>query len=127
MRGSTILVVDDEQEVARVIQTYLERLGAEVAVSHEAELAIEAVEDDPRAWAAVITDYDMPGMNGGDLTQRVRKAAPELPIFLVTALARRLTDPRVAGDRVQGVFAKPVDLARLASSVASAVQDASRE
>ncbi|MEM9268885.1 MAG: ATP-binding protein, partial [Pseudomonadota bacterium] len=89
LRGSTILVVDDEQEVARVIQTYLERLGAEVAVSHEAELAIEAVEDDPRAWAAVITDYDMPGLNGGDLTQRVRKAAPELPIFLVTALARR--------------------------------------
>ncbi|MEO1549347.1 MAG: PAS domain-containing protein [Pseudomonadota bacterium] len=126
LAGATILVVDDEEDVARIIQAYLERLGAEVAVSPAAELAIEAVEDDPHAWSAVITDYDMPGLNGGDLTQRVRKAAPELPIFLVTALARRLTDPRVAGDRVQGVFAKPVDLARLASSVAEAMKGTPR-
>ena len=113
LKGMTIIIVDDEIEVAEVLQTFLEAHGAETAVCTEPADALEAVEEDPMAWSAVITDYDMPGMTGGDLAERLHSIAPELPVFLVTALARRLSDPRVAEGRIAGVFAKPVDLDHL--------------
>ncbi|MEM9198329.1 MAG: PAS domain S-box protein [Pseudomonadota bacterium] len=119
LRGMTILVVDDEPEIGEVLQSYLERFGAEVCLCVETADAIEAVTEAPTAWSALVTDYDMPGLTGGDLVEQVAQLAPDLPVFLVTALARRLVDPRVAPDRVAGIFAKPVDLARLCAALAS--------
>ena len=113
LSGMTIIVVDDEEDVGEVLQGYLEAFGAEVALCSDPRDALEAVEDDPGAWSAVITDYDMPGLSGGDLAEAIGRIAPDLPVFLATALARRLSDPRVAEGRVQGVFAKPLDLDQL--------------
>ncbi|MEL6233709.1 MAG: PAS domain S-box protein [Pseudomonadota bacterium] len=118
LAGMTILVVDDEPEIGEVLQSYLERFGAEVCLCVETEDAIEAVTEAPLAWSAIVTDYDMPGLTGGDLVEEVARVAPDLPVFLVTALARRLVDARVAPDRVAGIFAKPVDLARLCAALA---------
>ncbi|MEL6582638.1 MAG: PAS domain S-box protein [Pseudomonadota bacterium] len=120
LSGKTLLVVDDEEDVAEVLRAYLEKLGAEVAVTHAAEDAAEAISDDPEAWSALITDYDMPGMTGGDLVAKAREVNPALPIFVVTALARRITDPRLSRDMITGLFAKPVDLRHLAGELAKA-------
>ncbi|MEM9249924.1 MAG: PAS domain-containing protein [Pseudomonadota bacterium] len=118
LAGLRLILVDDEEEVALVLQGFLERYGAEVVVCPDAELALEAVTEDPDFWSAILTDYDMPGMNGGALVEAVGKTAPRLPVFLVTALARRMSDPRVGPDRVAGIFAKPVDLAQLGQILA---------
>jgi len=115
LSGQTIIVVDDDAEVATVVAKYLEAQGAEVAVSIDPRDAVEAVEDDPDAWAAVITDYDMPHMTGGDLAERVKQAGPEIPVILVTALARRLSDPRINDGTVDAVLPKPTDLNHLSS------------
>ncbi|MEM1428327.1 MAG: PAS domain S-box protein [Pseudomonadota bacterium] len=119
LAGLAVIVVDDEVEVAEVIQGYLERYGAEVAVCTDPELAIEAVREDPGFWSAVVTDYDMPGMSGGDLTEALAREAPDIAVFLVTALARRLSDPRVSPGKIAGMFAKPVDLSQLVSALAA--------
>ncbi len=50
--------------------------------------------------------------------ERVRAHAPDLPVILVTALARRITDPRVRPDRIDAIFPKPLDLAALAGKLA---------
>ncbi|NRB02269.1 MAG: PAS domain S-box protein [Rhodobacteraceae bacterium] len=120
LAGMTIIVVDDEPDVGLVLANYLEALGAEVAVCEDPRDALEAIEDSPEAWSALITDYDMPHMNGGELTEKARAAAPGLPIFVVTALARRLNDPRVTDGQVKDILAKPVDLERLSARVAQA-------
>ncbi|MBK1634808.1 PAS domain-containing hybrid sensor histidine kinase/response regulator [Rhodovulum adriaticum] len=119
LSGMTILVIDDEPEVADVLQSYLETFGAEVAVCDMPQDGVEAVAEGPQDWSAVITDYDMPGMTGGDVVERLSKLAPEVPVFLVTALARRLSDPRVGPGRVRGVFAKPVDLDKLCGALSA--------
>ncbi|WP_424964809.1 PAS domain S-box protein [Dinoroseobacter sp. S375] len=113
--GQTIILVDDDEDVATVAAAYLEAQGAEVAVCIDPRDAVEAVEDAPEAWSAVVTDYDMPEMNGGDLAERVKRANPDIPVILVTALARRLSDPRVTNGTVDMVLAKPTDLNHLSS------------
>ena len=127
LKGALILVVDDEVHVAEVLAKMLERLGAEVAVVDDPDLALEAVEDDPGAWSAMVTDYDMPGMNGGTLSARVRASVPDLPIVMVTALARRLDDPNVAAGAVDAVFAKPAKIGQLSEKLAALIEARGKE
>lgn len=115
LSGQTIIVVDDDADVATVAAKYLEAQGAEVAVSIDPRDAIEAIEEDPEAWSAVITDYDMPEMTGGELAERVKGTRPDIPVILVTALARRLTDPRINDGTIDAVLPKPTNLNHLSS------------
>jgi two-component system cell cycle sensor histidine kinase/response regulator CckA len=123
LTGRTILLVDDDSRVSNVIADYLESMGAEVAECLDPRDAIAAIEEDPNAWSAVVSDYDMPIMTGGELAQRARAASDQLPIIIVTALARRLNDPRLGDAQVKAILPKPVDLVQLAKMVSVAVQD----
>ncbi len=119
LTNMTIIIADDDENVANVLAGYLEQMGAEVSVCVDPIDAAEAIEDNPDAWSALITDYDMPTMNGGALVDRIRKSTSTLPVFVVTALARRLSDPRITDKTVNETFAKPVDFERLGSALAS--------
>jgi CheY-like chemotaxis protein len=116
--GRTILVVDDQKDVLDVLTAMLEAAGAEVAPSTEPADILAAVEGDPTAWDLVITDYDMPGMNGYDLARALKTLAPQIPVILVTALAG------IAGRAGAGfdtVLAKPVDRAALVMAAETAI------
>ena len=119
LSGMTVLVVDDDPSVSAVVASFLETLGAEVACCEDPRDAAEAIEEDPSGWSALVTDYDMPHLNGGALVARVKPVAPDLPVFVVTALAKRLSDPRLGSDQVNGTFAKPIDLLQLSQALAA--------
>ncbi|MEM7295052.1 MAG: PAS domain S-box protein [Pseudomonadota bacterium] len=118
---ATILVVDDDRRVAEVVSSYLEALGAEVSCCEDPRDAAAAIIDDPEGWSAMVTDYDMPHLDGGGLVAAVGDAAPNLPIIIMTALAKRLSDPRLERKQVQTILPKPVDLEHLARALAAAV------
>lgn len=121
LAGQMIIVVDDDLNVAEITGSYLEACGAEVAVCVDPRDALEAIEDDPTSWSALITDYDMPIMNGGEMVEKAHTIAPEMPIFVVTALAKRLSDPRITDGQVAGIFSKPVELERLTQALAASI------
>lgn len=119
LAGMTVIIVDDDPNVSAVLGSYLESRGAEVATCEDPRDAIEAINDDPDGWSALITDYDMPILNGGELVAKIRPNAPDLPIFVVTALAKRLSDPRLTADQINGIFSKPIDLVQLSQALAA--------
>ncbi|MEM9348923.1 MAG: PAS domain S-box protein [Pseudomonadota bacterium] len=119
LSGMTILVVEDDPRVSAVVASFLEAQGAEVACCEDPRDAAEAIKEDPKGWSAMVTDYDMPELNGGALVAQIRPVAPNLPVFVVTALAKRLSDPRLGSDQVNGIFAKPVDLVQLSQALAA--------
>jgi DNA-binding NtrC family response regulator len=123
LSGRMLIIVDDDLQVGEVMARYLEARGAEVAQVEDPQDALDAIAEDPEAWSAMITDYDMPRMNGGALAQRAAAAAPGLPIIVVTALARRLNDPRLERAQVRDILSKPVDLALLGARVAQVTED----
>lgn len=122
LSNTTILILDDQLDVAGVMATFLEQCGAEASALSDPEAAIEAICEDPDLWTALITDYDMPEMSGGDVIEKIRAVAPNFPIFVVTALARRLSDPRINKKTVQGVFAKPTNLGQLSLAIEKVTQ-----
>lgn len=81
----TILVVDDERHVARVLSVALERAGYTVETASNGEEAIaKLVEVKPDA---LLTDIMMPRMNGRELVAVVRNHFPEcrVPIVVMTS------------------------------------------
>ena len=80
-----ILIVDDDPDVRSVIEASLQDAGFEtrVAASGEEALALVAAGD----FDAVVTDLQMPGMNGLELCERIVASRPDVPVVLVTGRA----------------------------------------
>lgn len=83
--GGTVRVlhVDDDPEIANVTATFLEQHDERLAV----ETALGAVEGLDRLSAAtdcVVSDHDMPAMNGIEFLEAVRESHPNLPFILFT-------------------------------------------
>lgn len=70
-RGKTILLVDDSTVARRTAREYLDRLGFRVLEASDGEAALEAVRSHPEI-RLVLTDFEMPGMNGAELASRIR-------------------------------------------------------
>jgi DNA-binding NtrC family response regulator len=80
---ATVLVVDDDPAVGKVLGALLRQDGLEaehVASGAEALQALEA-----RPFEVVVTDVRMPGMDGMELLDRVKRRWPELPVVVLTA------------------------------------------
>jgi PAS domain S-box-containing protein len=121
LAGRTVLVVDDNPAVVDTIAAMLEQFGAEVGPCLDPADAVAVLREDPEAWDLVVTDYDMPRMNGAALARALRQLRPDLPILLLTALPRvhRL---HPGPDRIfDGVLGKPADAAALAAAAAAAI------
>ncbi len=121
LEGLTILVVDDELHVLETITELLELAGAEVGACLDPIDAVAALESDPQAWSVLITDYDMPKMNGAALAEAARRLCPDLPVLLVTALPENPHALINEGSVFSGVIGKPLSAATLAQATLSAI------
>ena len=85
MSAEKILVVDDEQSMAQFLGIVLRKEGYQVSTATNGRDALEKVKSDP--FDVVITDIKMPGMDGIQLLQGLKKYDPSLPVVIMTAYA----------------------------------------
>ncbi len=83
MNGSTVLIVDDEQTLARSAKAFLADHGFEAEVAASGEKALELLES--LQPDVVFADVRLPGMSGIDLLKRIREFDPVLPVIMLTA------------------------------------------
>ncbi len=97
-KQATILVVDDSEASARLIQLYLERAGYRVVVAHDGRTALAQIERDPPDL--ITLDVMMPGMDGFTLCEQIKASQQTwfVPVILVTAL-------NSVQDRIRGIQA----------------------
>jgi PAS domain S-box-containing protein len=83
--GVLVLHVDDDAAFAELVELYLERETPDVHVEsvRSGAVALERLADEP-AVDCVLSDYDMPGLDGLALLERVRETYPTLPFVLYT-------------------------------------------
>ncbi|MDA0873814.1 MAG: ATP-binding protein [Bacteroidetes bacterium] len=101
VRPRTILVVDDEDMVRKVICRLLEVKGHRAVGVSSAHAALDCLDDE--AWDLVLTDQGMPGMTGRELAHQLRKRRPHLPVLLLTGD----TDIDVNPAEINRVLTKP--------------------
>jgi DNA-binding response OmpR family regulator len=88
----TVLVVDDEPEIVRLVRDYLERAGFTVVTAADGDEALRiAHRDRPDI---VVLDLGLPGLDGLDVARELRRGG-EMPIIMLTA--RTEEADRVAG------------------------------
>jgi DNA-binding NtrC family response regulator len=85
MPAEKILVVDDEQSMAQFLGIVLRKEGYNVTTANNGRDALEKVKTDN--FDAVITDIKMPGMDGIQLLQGIKKLDPSMPVVIMTAYA----------------------------------------
>lgn len=79
----TVLCVDDERVGLHVRKLLLERSGYKVLTASDGASGIRVFEQN--VVDAVVLDYAMPGMHGGEVAARMRAVKPDVPILLLSA------------------------------------------
>jgi DNA-binding NtrC family response regulator len=80
-----ILIVDDEEIVRESLANWLEEDGYEVKVAENADRALERLPE--KEWNLAMVDLKMPGMDGIQLMDEIRKIKPETIVIIMTAYA----------------------------------------
>jgi CheY-like chemotaxis protein len=78
-----VLCVDDELIGLQIRKILLERAGYRVLTAPDGPLGLEIFSAEP--VEAVVLDYSMPGMHGGEVALRMRQTKPHVPILLLSA------------------------------------------
>jgi pilus assembly protein CpaE len=115
--GERILFVDDEEQIRKLLSTWLTRHGYEVTVANDGWEALKAIRT--KAPDLVITDVNMPNMNGLELTRRMRADHRTARIPVIMLSARKQADDVLTGyaEGADEYIPKPVEMAVLAAKV----------
>jgi CheY-like chemotaxis protein len=85
MKTNRCLVVDDNPDLLKITSLMLARVAdVEICCCDSAAAALATFAAAPNDFAFVITDMDMPNMNGQELCHRLHELAPDLKIVLST-------------------------------------------
>ena len=118
----TVLVVDDEPDILRLVETVLTRAGHKVVTASNGERAIEKVRKMSSAPDLLLTDVQMPGMNGMETATAALEIAPDLPILFVTGYAHNAAiGSGGALEPGMEILTKPFAMTALADKIRSIV------
>lgn len=118
---STILIVDDEEDILKLMKNLLEMKGYKALMAPDGETALKISKGVD--LGAVISDYRMPGMNGVELLSRLREEHTDVPMILATAFADvNIVIEAINKGRAYKLIRKPWDPFDLQQEVKSAVE-----
>jgi PAS domain S-box-containing protein len=119
--NEAILVVDDEELLAKLEKEALSQMGYTVEYVTRPSEALELVRSDPQRFELVITDQTMPGMTGLLLATELQRIRPGMPVILTTGYSASLTPERVNAAGICLLLIKPPTLHALATAVRTAL------
>ena len=106
--GQVIMIVDDEPQLASLLEDLAASLGYEPLGLTDPLRALEVLRRSPTRIDALVTDERMPGMRGTELARSVRELRPDLPILLVTGYRSADLDREAGRSGVARILDKPV-------------------
>jgi FixJ family two-component response regulator len=113
-----IAVVDDDPRLLESLEELLESAGYAACCFRSAgQLLVRGLAD----LDVLITDIGMPDTNGFELRDIVKKARPDLPVFLITGRHEIADQSRAQG--ISGFFRKPFNAPALLVAIAEALQE----
>jgi len=87
--SATILVVDDDPSIRRLARRMLSSLGFETLEAATGQEALTYLETDPSAFFAMLTDMNLPDMQGDALCDWARNLYPALPVVFFSGAPLR--------------------------------------
>ena len=116
---ATVLVVDDDARILRLVALMLTNEGYRVLKADSPEEAVRVFEQKASEIDLLLSDVMMPVMSGPELETRLHQVKPELPVLLMTGNAGHVAPPKK-------VLEKPFHMIDLCARVATALGSTAR-
>ncbi|MGI8688856.1 MAG: response regulator transcription factor [Thermomicrobiales bacterium] len=115
----TVLVVDDEPPIVRLVQLHLEANGMRVRTAHTGQDALVALADEP--IDLIVLDVTMPGMDGFETLRHIR-AESNVPVIMLTARTLDMDKLRGLTSGADDYMTKPFNPDELAARIAAVLR-----
>jgi PAS domain S-box-containing protein len=122
IEAATILVVDDEPLVARMVTVLLTKMDYSPIVSTSPAEALHLYEQQWSTIDLVILDMVMPGMSGGELFTQLRSINPQARVLIASGYSLTGQIQEVLDKGALGFVQKPFELATLAQNIGQALR-----
>ncbi len=116
-----ILLVDDDQQIVKMLQYMLKSLGYQVSVRYSSIDALELFKLKPNDFDLVISDMTMPNMSGMELSRRIRHIRGNTPVIICTGYSDLIDSKKAREMGLSGFLMKPVIKQELAAAVRRAL------
>jgi DNA-binding NtrC family response regulator len=113
-----VLLVDDEEEFVETLAERMRSRGMEVATSNSGRDALELVEDEP--YDVVVLDLQMPGMDGIEVLERIKRRQPDIQVVLLTGHATVEKGVEAIKRGALEFLEKPIDISTLSEVIHNA-------
>jgi DNA-binding response OmpR family regulator len=118
-RGELVLIVEDEPEFRELVELWVSRHGWRTATAADGlEVMRRFEEEEP---ALVLLDVHLPGMDGWEVTEWIRRVS-SVPVIMVTAMGAEADVVRGLVTGADDYLTKPVRMAELVARVAAALR-----
>ena len=119
----SILVVDDEIDVTELFSRRFRREIRDrryaLQFAHSGQQALSLIDAGVvPELGLVLSDINMPGMNGFELLREVKQSWPELPVMMISAYGDWQNRERAADAGADEFFSKPIDFSALKQTLA---------
>jgi DNA-binding NtrC family response regulator len=105
--GEHILFVDDEESLASLGKSMLERLGYRVTTQISSLEALEIFRAQPLDFDLVVTDQTMPHLTGTEFAKMLLEIQPELPVILSTGYSTAINPEKAQAMGIREFLFKP--------------------
>lgn len=116
-----ILLADDDPTTLDLVGRTLEADGHEVIRCMDGQEALQRLSAAPQGFDLLISDLDMPGLDGVELASRAAAAAPQLRILLMSGFGTGVDPAEELGIPIAGFVSKPLSLDQMREAVTSAL------
>ena len=114
-QGARILVVEDEAMLLRLVSRSLEACGHRVSTARDGHEALDLALTDPPD--VLVTDVILPGLDGGELTRRLRERHPRIPVLFTSGYAPEAITAKIVENGFTVFLPKPFTMEDLLSTV----------
>lgn len=118
----TVLVVEDEASIRRMLVQTLKNCGYSVLAAGSARRALTMVRDYPGRVHLLLTDVIMPGADGVDLAARVRSLRPDIQVVYMSGYPDGVLDRHGVRDATMNLLVKPFTSQAIAEMVTRALR-----
>jgi len=116
--GKTILLIDDEPMVTDICEMMIKRLGHKVLKAHSGTEGLEIFLAHKTCIDLIISDFNMPGMNGQEVVNTLRLMGHRVKVLLSSGGLSAAEEKRVFVNGFDGFLKKPYSMTTLSNKIA---------